>query len=62
MKAYILTESDFERLKTLIDRNPTHGYDGGSGRVLDEQERRAHDDAHRFYNYQVHKWLDEVKK
>lgn len=63
MKAYILTEKDFELLLTLIDRDPMHGRDGGSSRGdLTPQEQQIWGDAHRFYNYQVRKWVDEVQK
>jgi hypothetical protein len=64
MKAYILSEADFERLLLMIDRDPKHGRDGGSSQssVRDAREEQAHDQAHRFYNYQVRKWLDEVRK
>lgn len=62
MKVYLLHESDIERLRTLIDRDPKHGYEGGSSTVLSEMERRAHDEAHRFYNYQICRWIDEVTK
>lgn len=61
-KAYILNEADLERLLTLIDRDPAHGHSGGSGNALNEQERRVYEDAHRFYNFQVRRWVDEVKK
>lgn len=64
MKAYLLTEKDFEYLLTLIDRDPKHGRDGGSSQssVRNPGIDEAHDQAHRFYNYQVRKWIDEVKK
>lgn len=63
MKAYILTEKDIERLLTLIDRDPKHGADGGSSRgTMDQHEQMVYNEAHRFYNYQVRKWIDEVSK
>jgi hypothetical protein len=46
----------------MVDRNPRHGQRGGSSAVLSETEERAHDVAHRFYNYQVRRWIDEVKE
>lgn len=63
-KVYLLTDADFERLTTLLDRDPKHGYDGGSSKshVRDDLRERALDEAHRFYNYQAHKWIDDVKK
>lgn len=63
MKAYILTEKDFESLLTKIDRDPMHGLNGGSSRGdLTQQEQQVYGEAHRFYNYQVRKWMDEVQK
>lgn len=61
MKVYILKESDIKALLTAIDRDPSHGYNGGSSVVLSQQEREAHEQAHRFYNYQVRTWIDRVK-
>lgn len=64
MKAYILTEKDFETLLLKIDRDPKHGANGGSSQssVRDEPNQRIYDEVHRFYNYQVRKWIDEVQK
>lgn len=62
MKVYLIKEEDFEKLLLMIDRDPTHGYEGGSSNSMNEQERRVYDEAHRFYNYQVRTWIDEVKK
>lgn len=62
MKAYILSEQDFERLLAALDRNPEYGYNGGSSAVLSEQERKAHKEAHGFYNHQIRRWIDSVKK
>lgn len=62
MKAYILTEKDFEFLLTKLDRNPNYGLNGGSSAVFNSQEEQAFRQAHKFYNYQVRMWLDEVKK
>jgi hypothetical protein len=61
VKAYILTEDDFKKLLLRIDRNPKHGYDGGSSQVLSKEEEEAHDKAHRFFNYHIRMWMDEVK-
>lgn len=64
MKIYQLTQADLDRLLTMVDRDPLHGRDGGSSdaSVRDPIQNRAHHDAHRFYNYQVRKWIDEVSK
>lgn len=63
MRRYILSDADFDRLLLMIDRDPKHGYEGGSSQaqVRDREEDRAFDEAHRFYNYQIRKWLGEVK-
>ena len=62
MKAYILTEEDFSNLLEKIDRDPNHGDNGGSSRVFTEDERRAHEEAHRRFNYWGRIWIDKVKK
>lgn len=61
MKAYILKDSDFEKLLLQIDRDPKYGKSGGGSTSLVEQERRIYEEVHRFYNYQVRTWIDEVK-
>lgn len=64
MKMYLLTQSDMDRLLLMVDRDPKHGAKGGSSdaSVRDREENFAHDKAHRFYNYQVRTWIDEVTK
>jgi hypothetical protein len=62
MKAYILTEKDFEDLLTAIDRDPKWGTQGGSSGVLSKAEEAAHEGAHRFYNYQLRTWINKVKQ
>ncbi len=63
MKAYILVDKDFDLLLTKIDRDPMHGQDGGSSRgEMDARERQIWKEVHRFYNYQVRTWIDEVQK
>lgn len=64
MKMYMLTQADLDRLLLMVDRNPRHGANGGSSdaAVCDKEEQYAHDKAHRFYNFQVRKWIDEVSK
>lgn len=57
MKAYILKESDFDSLLAAIDRNPAHGYDGGLSQAMTDNELRIYNEAHRFYNYQIVKWI-----
>lgn len=61
-KVYILTEADFEKLRLMVDRNPKHGTRGGSSAALNAKDEEAHKRAHRFYNYQVCTWIEEVKK
>ncbi len=61
-KVYILTEADFEKLMLKIDRDPKHGTRGGSSVMTAESDRRIYDEVHRFYNYQLRTWIDEVKK
>lgn len=60
-KVYLLTEEDFTLLRTMVDRNPQHGHKGGSSMSLTTQEQKAHDAAHRFYNYQVCTWIDKMR-
>jgi hypothetical protein len=62
MKAYILKQEDFEKLLSWIDRDPKHGYTGGSSQTFTKQEEEAFNTAHRFYNYQIRRWIDEVQK
>jgi hypothetical protein len=61
-KVYLLTETDFERLLLNIDRDPHHGDNGGSSRVLTEQESSVHKETHKRFNYWVRVWIDSVKK
>jgi len=61
VRVYLLTDDDFERLFLMVDRDPTHGSQGGSSDVLSDAEQRAHDKAHRFLNYQVRTWADKMK-
>ena len=61
-KVYLLTDNDIEELLLMIDRNPKHGYHGGSSQVFTEVEERAQEEAHKFYNYQVRNWIDKIKK
>ena len=62
MKAYVLTEQDFELLLASIDRNPRFGLKGGSSKELTVEEQKAHDDAYCFYNYQIRTWIEKVKQ
>ena len=62
MKVYIIKDSDFQNLLDNIDRDPQHGARGGSSQSLDKQERQAHRDAHRFYNYHIRTWIDSIKE
>ena len=63
MKAYILTDADFEKLLLKLDRDPRHGDNGGSSRgTIDLREQQIWDEVHRFYNYQLRTWIDSVQK
>jgi hypothetical protein len=56
---YLIKEEDLEALLAALERDPVHG---GSGRQLTDEERRAHADAHRFYNYEVRTWIERRVK
>lgn len=64
MKAFILKQDDFDKLLLMIDRDPKHGQSGGSSQssVRDPEANRLYDEVHRFYNYQLRKWIDEVTR
>lgn len=62
MKVYLLKDEDFDRLVLMLSKDPRHGQSGGSSVMLSPEEQQAHDEAHRFYNYNVRTWIDEVKK
>jgi hypothetical protein len=62
MKAYILSENDLSNLLAYIDRDPRYGDNGGSSRVLTKEEQEAFTESYRFFNYQVRRWIDEVKR
>ncbi len=55
-KVYILTDKDFEDLISKLKEDPRYG------RGLSEKEERFYSEAHRFYNYRIHRWMEEVKK
>jgi hypothetical protein len=61
-KVYLLNDADIERLRAAIDRDPDNGFKGGGSQHLSQQERDAHREAHRFFNYQVCTWIDGVTK
>ena len=60
MKVYLIKEADIQRLFLMVDRDPTHGPDGGSSQVLSKEEEAAYRAANGFYNYQVRTWADQV--
>lgn len=64
MKAYILTEKDFEMLLLKLTRDPKRGTTGGSSvaSVRDKGNEEIFDEAYRFYNYQIRTWIAEVQK
>lgn len=62
MKAFVLTQADFDRLLAEIDRDPSYGERGGSSQVLSPEERAAHERAHRFFNYTVRRWISKAQE
>ena len=63
MKQYVITDADIERLHQSLARDPARGREGyGMQEKLTEQERSIHERAHRFYNYQICRWVNEVTK
>jgi hypothetical protein len=56
MKAYILSDDDFERLLSELDKNAEHG------NVFTDDQRIIFNEAHRFYNYLIRRWIDKVKE
>ena len=62
MKVYILKDSDFAALTAAIDRDPLWGEHGGTSRPMNPEEREAHTQAHGFFNYQVRRWISDMKK
>jgi hypothetical protein len=58
MKMYLLRDEDFDAILAAIDRDPR--WDSSS--ILTAEGRKAHDDAHRFYNYHLRTWIEKVKK
>jgi hypothetical protein len=59
VKAYILTEADFERLRAAIKQDPR--FQRGAV-TQNNAEQMAHLEAHRFINFQVCNWIDSVQK
>jgi len=62
MKVFILNEKDIESLKSRIDKDPRHGYEGGSSMIVSEADAKIYDEVHRFYNYQIRKWIEEIQE
>lgn len=58
MKVYLITDKDIQVLLDKLQRDPRFGPPNVG--VSETSERQAYQDAHRFYNYHVHVWLDEV--
>lgn len=62
-KAYILQEKDFEELIELIARDPRCGDSGQMSSVaISQLEQQAHDQARRFFNYNIRRWIDRVRE
>lgn len=62
MRVYLIKDADIDRLFAQLDRDPTHGMVAGSAQVLTQQEREAHAQAHRFYNFQLRQWINDIVK
>lgn len=62
MKVYLVTDADLEQLRANLARNPQHGLAGGGSVSLTPEELRAHEEAHRFFWYQVLRWIDTIKE
>lgn len=62
MKVFLIKDDDLDRLLAMIDRDPSHGAAGGSSQVLTQQERDAHEKAHRFFNFQIRQWIDTITR
>lgn len=60
MKVFMLKQEDFDKLILMITKDPGHGQSGGSSQALSQDERQVYDEAHRFYNYNVRKWISDV--
>lgn len=61
MRAYILSEQDIKDLTDQLARDPRRGVEGGSSSSLSPEQVSAYDDAYRFYNYIVRRWIDKIK-
>lgn len=59
MKVYMLTEADFERLLLRIGQDPRPRIPAQSPHNADHRD--LIEQAHRFYNYEIHTWLSAVK-
>ncbi len=61
MKVYILRDADFAKLLVEIDRGLQSRLIRGAVHTHSDVEKKANNRAHRFYNYIIRKWMDEVK-
>ena len=62
MRLYVLKQRDFDNLLARIDRDPQWGNEGGSSIAITDEVRRAHESAHRFFNYQLRTWIADVQR
>ena len=62
MRIYVLKQRDFDNLLAHINRDPCRGCDGGSSVVMSEEDRKAHEIAFRFFNYQICTWISDVQR
>lgn len=57
-KVYLVTEADIEKLFDKLKIDPKKS----SQWCHNDNDWQIFDEAHRHYNYIIHRWLDEVKK
>jgi hypothetical protein len=62
MKVYIIKDEDVDRLLDNLDRDPKYGARGGSSQVISKEQQLMFEEVHRFYNFQIRRWLDEIRK
>ncbi len=53
MKAYIITQNELNRLRERRHKD---------GKGIHDSERHDIDDMHRWFNYEVCSWIDDISK